>query len=132
MHHITVYAENTPYKVVSMQQKELEVILVKNKLGGYLTTTIVQDKEFDTTFDEFYPKLVEHVKKEFLNIPIGVSVFILTDNRVVLHPKYTFDKLIGTLKNQDDFKGLIKILNDYFVENKQNDVKLVHLKKRIL
>lgn len=63
MHHITVYAENTPYKVVSIPQKELEVILVKNKLGGYLTINIVHDKEFDTAFDEFYPKLVEHVKK---------------------------------------------------------------------
>lgn len=63
MHHITVYAENTTYKVVSIPQKELEVILVKNKLGGYLTINIVQDKEFDTAFDEFYPKLVEHVKK---------------------------------------------------------------------
>lgn len=61
--------------------------------------------------------------------PFGVSVFILEDNRVVLHPEHSLEKVIGTVKNQADFNGLIKILNDYFVENKQNDVKLVHLKK---
>ena len=125
MHYITVYTVDTPYIVVSIPQKELETILLKNKLGGYLTlTNIVQDKEFDTAFDELYPELVEQVKKEFLGMRLGLKVFILTDNRVVLHPRYTFD----TLKNQADFNGLIKILYDYFVKKK--DVKMVNLKQK--
>ena len=128
LYHITVYAENTPYKVVSIPQKELEVILVKNKMGGYLTTNIVQDKEIDKAFEEFYPKLLEQIKKEFLNMRSGLKVFILADNRVVLHSQYTFDKVIGTVKNQADFNGLIKILYDYFVDKK--DVKMVNLKQK--
>ena len=59
---------------------------------------------------------------------LGLKVFILTDNRVVLHPRYTFDKVLGTLKNQADFNGLIKILYDYFVKKK--DVKMVNLKQK--
>lgn len=125
LYHITVYAENTPYKVVSIPQKELEVILVKNKMGGYLTTNIVQDKEIDKAFDELYPKLLEQVKEEFLSMRFGLKVFILADNRVVLH---TFDKVIGTVKNQADFNGLIKILYDYFVGKK--DAKMVNLKQK--
>ena len=125
LYHITVYAENTPYKVVSIPQKELEVILVKNKMGGYLTTNIVQDKEIDKAFDELYPKLLEQVKEEFLSMRFGLKVFILADNKVVLH---TFDKVIGTVKNQADFNGLIKILYDYFVDKK--DVKMVNLKQK--
>lgn len=125
LYHITVYAENTPYKVVSIPQKELEVILVKNKMGGYLTANIVQDKEIDKAFDELYPKLLEQVKKEFLSMRFGLKISILTDNRVVLH---TFDKVIGTVKNQADFNGLIKILYDYFVDKK--DVKTVNLKQK--
>ena len=125
LYHITVYAENTPYKVVSIPQKELEVILVKNKMGGYLTTNIVQEKEIDKDFEELYPKLLEQVKEEFLNMRLGVKIFILADNRVVLH---TFDKVIGTVKNQADFNGLIKILYDYFVDKK--DVKMVNLKQK--
>ena len=125
LYHITVYAENTPYKVVSIPQKELEVILVKNKMGGYLTTNIVQDKEIDKAFEELYPKLLKQVKEEFLNMRSGLKVFILADNRVVLH---TFDKVIGTVKNQADFNGLIKILYDYFVDKK--DVKMVNLKQK--
>lgn len=128
LYHITVYAENTPYKVVSIPQKELEVILVKNKMGGYLTANIVQDKEIDKAFEELYPKLLEQVKEEFLNMRSGLKVFILADNRVVLHPQYTFDKVIGTVKNQADFNGLIKILYDYFVDKK--DVKMVNLKQK--
>lgn len=128
LYHITVYAENTPYKVVSIPQKELEVILVKNKMGGYLTTNIVQDQEIDKAFDELYPKLLEQVKNEFLNMRVGLKVSILTDNRVVLHPQYTFAKVIGTVKNQADFNGLIKILYDYFVDKK--DVKMVNLKQK--
>ena len=125
LYHITVYAENTPYKVVSIPQKELEVILVKNKMGGYLTANIVQDKEIDKAFEELYPKLLKQVKEEFLNMRSGLKVFILADNRVVLH---TFDKVIGTVKNQADFNGLIKILYDYFVDKK--DVKMVNLKQK--
>lgn len=125
LYHITVYAENTPYKVVSIPQKELEVILVKNKMGGYLTTNIVQDKEIDKAFEELYPKLLEQVKEEFLSMRFGLKVFILADNRVVLH---TFDKVIGTVKNQADFNGLIKVLYDYFVDKK--DVKMVNLKQK--
>ena len=125
LYHITVYAENTPYKVVSIPQKELEVILVKNKMGGYLTANIVQDKEIDKAFEELYPKLLEQIKEEFLNMRSGLKVFILADNRVVLH---TFDKVIGTVKNQADFNGLIKILYDYFVDKK--DVKTVNLKQK--
>ena len=128
LYHITVYAENTPYKVVSIPQKELEVILLKNKMGGYLTTNIVQDKEIDKAFEELYPKLLEQVKEEFLNMRSGLKVFILADNRVVLPPQYTFDKVIGTVKNQADFNGLIKILYDYFVDKK--DVKMVNLKQK--
>ena len=125
LYHITVYAENTPYKVVSIPQKELEVILVKNKMGEYLTANIVQDKEIDKAFEELYPKLLKQVKEEFLNMRSGLKVFILADNRVVL---YTFDKVIGTVKNQADFNGLIKILYDYFVDKK--DVKMVNLKQK--
>lgn len=125
LYHITVYAENTPYKVVSIPQKELEVILVKNKMGGYLTANIVQDKEIDKAFEELYPKLLEQVKEEFLSMRFGLKVFILADNRVVLH---TFDKVIGTVKNQADFNGLIKVLYDYFVDKK--DVKMVNLKQK--
>lgn len=128
LYHITVYAENTPYKVVSIPQKELEVILVKNKMGGYLTTNILQDQEIDKAFDELYPKLLEQVKNEFLNMRLGLKVSILADNRVVLHPEYTFYKVIGTVKNQADFNGLIKILYDYFVDKK--DVKMVNLKQK--
>lgn len=128
LYHITVYAENTPYKVVSIPQKELEVILVKNKMGGYLTTNILQDQEIDKAFDELYPKLLEQVKNEFLNMRLGLKVSILTDNRVVLHPQYTFAKVIGTVKNQADFNGLIKILYDYFVGKK--DAKMVNLKQK--
>ena len=128
LYHITVYAENTPYNVVSIPQKELEVILLKNKMGGYLTTNIVQDKEIDKAFEELYPKLLEQVKKEFLNMRLGLKVSILADNRVVLHPEYTFYKVIGTVKNQADFNGLIKILYDYFVDKK--DVKMVNLKQK--
>ena len=48
-------------KIVTIPQKELEVILLKNKLGGYLTSDIVQEKEFDKIFDELYPKLIERI-----------------------------------------------------------------------
>ena len=42
------------YKVVKIPQKDLEGILLKNKLGGYLTFNIMQEKEFDKKFDELY------------------------------------------------------------------------------
>lgn len=57
-----IHAEKDSYKIVTIPQKELEMLLVKNKLGGYLTYNIVQEKEFDKTFDELYPKLLERFK----------------------------------------------------------------------
>lgn len=59
-----IHAEKDSYKIVKIQKKELEMLLVKNKLGGYLTCNIVQEKEFDKTFDELYPKLLERLKNE--------------------------------------------------------------------
>lgn len=58
------YKENKQqYKVVEIPQKELKAILLKNKLCGYLTfATIVQEQEFDKTFDELYPKLINNIK----------------------------------------------------------------------
>ena len=50
------------YKIVTIPQKELDLILLKNKLGGYLNL-IVQEKEFDAMFEELYPKILEHVDK---------------------------------------------------------------------
>ena len=41
------------------------MILLKNKLGGYLIENIIQEKEFDKDFDEFYPKLLEKMQKDF-------------------------------------------------------------------
>ena len=57
-----IHAEKDSYKIVKIPKKELEMLLVKNKLGGYLTCNIVQEKEFDKTFDELYPKLLERLK----------------------------------------------------------------------
>ena len=57
-----IHAEKDSYKIVKISKKELEMLLVKNKLGGYLTCNIVQEKEFDKTFDELYPKLLERLK----------------------------------------------------------------------
>lgn len=57
------YKENKQYKIVPIPQEELEMILLKNKLSGNLTlTNIIQEKEFDKTFDELYTKLIEQVK----------------------------------------------------------------------
>lgn len=50
------------YKIVTIPQKELDLILLKNKLGGYLNF-IMQEKEFDAMFEELYPKILEHVDK---------------------------------------------------------------------
>lgn len=58
------YEENKQYKVVKIPQEELEMILLKNKLGGYLTfTNIVQEKEFNKTFEELYQELIEKAKQ---------------------------------------------------------------------
>ena len=57
----TIQVEEDFCKIVTIPQKELEVILLKNKLGGYLTSDIVQEKEFDKIFDELYPKLIEMI-----------------------------------------------------------------------
>ena len=56
------YENNKQYKIVEIPQKELEVILLKNKLGGYITSNIMQEKEFDRIFDELYQKLLERLK----------------------------------------------------------------------
>ena len=56
------YENNKQYKIVTIPQKELEVILLKNKLGGYITSNIMQEKEFERIFDELYQKLLERLK----------------------------------------------------------------------
>ena len=58
----SIQVKKESYKIVTIPQKELEVILLKNKLGGYLNL-IVQEKEFDAMFEELYPKILEHVDK---------------------------------------------------------------------
>lgn len=51
------------YRLVKIPQKELETILLKNKLCGYLTfATIVQEQEFDKIFNELYQKLINNIK----------------------------------------------------------------------
>ena len=59
---IQLKKESYKYKIITIPQKELDLILLKNKLGGYLNF-IVQEKEFDAMFDELYPKILEHVDK---------------------------------------------------------------------
>ena len=40
------------------------MILLKNKLGGYLTfTNMVSEQEFDKTFEELYQELIEKAKQ---------------------------------------------------------------------
>ena len=61
------YVENKQYKVVQIKQKELEVILLKNKMGGYLPFNIMQEKEFDKTFEELYTEqMKEMIKNTYL------------------------------------------------------------------
>lgn len=60
----SIQVKKESYKIVTIPQKELEVILLKNKLGEYLNfANIVQEKEFDAMFEELYPKILEHVDK---------------------------------------------------------------------
>ena len=54
----SVDAIQLPYKIVTIPQKELEFLLVKNKLGGYLTVNIIQEKEFDKIFYDMYQRLL--------------------------------------------------------------------------
>lgn len=55
-------AKQEQYRIVTIPQKELEMILVKNKLSGNLTlTNLIQEKEFDKTFDALYSTLIELV-----------------------------------------------------------------------
>ena len=65
--HEILYAKEAkqgPYKIVAIPQKELEVILLKNKLGGYIhSDKIVTEQEFDKLFDEFYPKMIELISE---------------------------------------------------------------------
>ena len=58
----SIQVKKESYKIVTIPQKELDLILLKNKLGGYLNL-IVQEKEFDAMFEELYPKILEHVDK---------------------------------------------------------------------
>lgn len=58
----SIRVKKKSYKIVTIPQKELDLILLKNKLGGYLNF-IVQEKEFDAMFEELYPKILEHVDK---------------------------------------------------------------------
>ena len=59
----SIDAEQEQYRIVTIPQKKLEMILLKNKLSGNLTlTNIIHEKEFDKTFDELYTKLIEQVK----------------------------------------------------------------------
>lgn len=51
------------YKIVTIPQEELEMIMLKNRLCGCITMYVVQEKEFDKIFDELYPKLIEKVKQ---------------------------------------------------------------------
>lgn len=56
------YIDKDIYRVVEMPQKELKVLLLKNKLSGNLTFSIIQEKEFDKAFDENYPKLIKMLR----------------------------------------------------------------------
>lgn len=56
------YIDKDIYRVVEMPQKELEVLLLKNKLSGNLTFSIIQEKELDKAFDENYPKLIKMLR----------------------------------------------------------------------
>lgn len=50
--------EREQYRIVTIPHKKLEFLLVKNKLGGYLTSNIVSEKEFDNTFEESYKTII--------------------------------------------------------------------------
>ena len=56
------YIDKDTYRIVEMPQKELKVLLLKNKLSGNLTFSIIQEKEFDKAFDENYPKLINMLR----------------------------------------------------------------------
>lgn len=56
------YIDKDIYRIVEMPQKELKVLLLKNKLSGNLTFSIIQEKEFDNAFDENYPKLIKMLR----------------------------------------------------------------------
>ena len=56
------YIDKDIYRIVEIPQKELEVLLLKNKLSGNLTFSSIQEKEFDKAFDENYPKLINMLR----------------------------------------------------------------------
>ena len=56
------YIDKDIYRIVEMPQKELKVLLLKNKLSGNLTFSIIQEKEFDKAFDENYQKLIKMLR----------------------------------------------------------------------
>ena len=60
----SIDAKQAQYRIVTIPKKELEMILLKNKLGGYLTfTNMVSEQEFDKTFEELYQELIEKAKQ---------------------------------------------------------------------
>ena len=81
------YEENKQYKIVEIPQKELELILLKNKLGGYITSNIMQEKEFDRIFEELY---TDGMRKMIKNTVKRLG--LLEDKMVKVHKKYTFKK----------------------------------------
>lgn len=55
---------NSSYKIVTLPKKVLKMILVKNKLGGYIKVDkIVTEQDFDKLFDEFYPQMIEIISE---------------------------------------------------------------------
>lgn len=83
------YEENKQYKIVEIPNEDLELILLKNKLGGYLTGNIMQEREFDSAFEELYTERMIGMIKEASKRLLG-----LEEKRVRVHKKYTV-KLFG-------------------------------------
>ena len=59
----SIDAKQAQYRIVTIPKKELEMILLKNKLSGNHTSNLIQEKEFDKTFDELYQKLIDGVNE---------------------------------------------------------------------
>lgn len=80
------YEKNKQYRIVNIPKKELEVILLKNKLGGYLTGIIMQEQEFDRAFEELYTeRMIGMIKNASKRLG-------LEEKQVIVHKKYTFKK----------------------------------------
>lgn len=59
----SIDAKQEQYRIVTIPKKELEMILLKNKLSGNHTSNLIQEKEFDKTFDELYQKLIDGINE---------------------------------------------------------------------